>query len=158
MDTFEPGTAPTCTMWQLVEEGLSLGGYRTHDEHGVFVDEGWFHPALVKLAERHGLQVGGMAYASTLNVCAAIHAGDLVAAAVTPELGESGRLRQYDGHFVLVHGFTWQAGRCTSLTLHNPSGRCAALQANAAIPAERFRAAFAHRFITFRAAAHPQAR
>jgi hypothetical protein len=145
------GSSEPRSMWQLVDEGLSLGGYQTHDENGVFVDEGWFHPALVKLATRHGLTVGGMGYASVLDVCAAIRNGWLVAAAVTPELGERGRLRQYDGHFVLVYGFTWRDGRCASLTLHNPSGRYPELQSNAAIPAARFRAAFAHRFMAFRA-------
>ncbi len=140
------------SLWRLVEEGLSLGGYLTHDERGVFVDEGWFHPALVRLAARHGLQVGGKAYASHLDVCLAIRDNWLVAAAVTPELGEHGPLRRYDGHFVLVYGFTWQHGRCAALTLHNPSGRHPDLQAGAVIPAKRFRAAFAHRFISFRAA------
>ncbi len=139
------------TMWQLIEEGLSLGGYRTHDESGAFVDEGWFHPALVQLAARHGLQVGGRDYTSILDVCLAIRDGWLVAAAVTPELGERGALRRYDGHFVLVYGFTWQDGRCASLTLHNPSGRYPELRAGAVIPVKRFRAAFAHRFMMFRA-------
>ena len=144
-------TAPPRSMWQLVEEGLSLGGYRTHDETGTFVDEGWFYPALVKLAAQHGLTVRGMAYASVLDVCAAIYDGWLVAAAVTPELGERGPLRRYDGHFVLVYGFHWQRGHCVSLQLHNPSGRYVELQASANISARRFGAAFAHRFIAFRA-------
>jgi hypothetical protein len=138
------------TMWQLIEEGLALGGYRTHDEAGAFIDEGWFYPALVQLARRCGLQVGGMGYASVLNICQAVREGWLVAAAVTPELGEWGRLRQYDGHFVLVYGFRWSRGQCESLILHNPSGRHAELQAGAVIPARRFRAAFAHRFISLR--------
>lgn len=145
-------TAEPRSMWQLVEEGLSLGGYRTHDESGTFVDEGWFYPALVKLAAQHGLQVRGMAYASVLDVCAAIRDGWLVAAAVTPELGERGLLRRYDGHFVLAYGFSWQHRCCASLKLHNPSGRYAELRAGANIPAQRFAAAFAHRFIAFRLA------
>jgi hypothetical protein len=138
------------SMWQLVEEGLALGGYRIHDEHGTFVDEGWFYPALVALAERYKLQVRGRAYASVLDICAAIRDGWIVAAAVTPELGERGSLRRYDGHFVMVYGFQWQHGRCISLHLHNPSGRYPELQANANIPIQRFGAAFAHRFIAFR--------
>jgi hypothetical protein len=139
------------SLWQLVEEGLSLGGYRTHDENGAFVDEGWFHTALVELAARHGLQVGGMSYASILDLCLAIRDGWLVAAAVTPELGEHGPLRRYDGHFVLVYGFSWRDGDCAVIRLHNPSGRYPELQGSAAIPARRFRAAFAHRFMQFRA-------
>jgi hypothetical protein len=137
-------------MWHLIEEGLALNGYRTHDDAGRFVDEGWFYPALVDLAARYGLLASGMAYASVPDVCAAIHDGWLVAAAVTPELGERGPLIRYDGHFVLVYGFTWQSGRCTSLTLHNPSGRYPELRAGAIIPERRFAAAFAHRFIAYR--------
>jgi hypothetical protein len=143
------GTSAPRTMWELVSEGLSLGGYRTHDAAGQFVDEGWFHPALVQLARRHGLCVESMGYASLLDVCAAVRDGWLVAAAVTPELGEHGPLRRYDGHFVLVYGFQWRAGRYTAFVLHNPSGRSRDLQANALISARRFGAAFAHRFIAF---------
>ncbi len=150
VDTY--ASAPSATMWQLVQEGLALGGYRTHNEAGTFVDEGWFYPSLVDLGIRHGLEVTGMAYASVLDICAAIRDGWLVAAAVTPELGERGALRRYDGHFVLVYGFSWQAGRCTSLKLHNPSGRYPELQAGAVIPAQRFGRAFAHRYIAFRPA------
>jgi hypothetical protein len=91
-----------------------------------------------------------MAYASVLDVCAAIRDGWLVAAAVTPELGERGPLIRYDGHFVLAYGFTWRAGRCINLTLHNPSGRYPELRAGAIIPVRRFGAAFAHRYIAFR--------
>jgi len=138
------------SMWQLIEEGLALGGYRTHDSAGRFVDEGWFYPALVKLAISHGLEVNGMAYASVLDVCAAIRDGWLVAAAVTPELGERGPLVRYDGHFVLVYGFVWRNGKCTNLILHNPSGRYPELRARAVIPVRRFGAAFAHRFIALR--------
>ncbi len=147
MDAF--GTAAPRSMWQLVDEGLSLGGYRTHDESGVFVDEGWFYPALVRLAANYGLQVGGKSYASVLDICIALRTGWLVAPGVTPELGETGPIRLYDGHFVLVYGFVWQAGRCTHLILHNPSGRTPDLQAGARIPIRRFRQAFAHRFMMF---------
>jgi hypothetical protein len=144
-------TSPPRSMWQLVEDGLSLGGYRTHDEHGNYVDEGWFYPPLIKLASNYGLQTIGMAYASLPDVCAALRDGWLIAAAVTPELGERGRLRRYDGHFVLIYGFVWQRGRCSALLLHNPSGRYAELQANSRIPSHRFGMAFAHRFIGFKA-------
>lgn len=145
-------TSAPQTIWQLIEEGLRLDGYRTFDENRKFVDQGWFYPALVKLSEQHGLQVRGLAYASALDVCSTIREGWSVAAAVTPDLGERGQLRRYDGHFVLVYGFGWQAGRCTVLRLHNPSGRFPELQQAAVIPIQRFRAAFAHRFIAFRPA------
>jgi hypothetical protein len=145
-----PSTCEPRSMWQLVEEGVALGGYRTHNDAGQFVDEGWFYPPLVKLADRYSLQVQGMAYASLLDVCAAIYDGWLVMAAVTPDLGERGPLTRYDGHFVLVYGFQWQSGRCVSLTLHNPSGRYPELQNAAIIPEARFGPAFAHRFIALK--------
>ncbi|MEP7287644.1 MAG: C39 family peptidase [Chloroflexota bacterium] len=143
-------TAEPQSVWQLVEEGLALGGYRTHDETGTFVDEGWFYPALVELAARHGLRTWGMAYASISDICTAIRDGWVIAVAVTPDVGERGALRRYDGHFVLVYGFTWQANHCTSLTLHNPSGRYPELRDKAEIAVNRFGAAFAHRFIAFK--------
>jgi hypothetical protein len=147
------GTTPPDSLWTLIQEGLALGGYRTHDEHGAFVDEGWFYPALAALGARHGLEVGGMAYASTWDVCAALREGWLVAPAVTPEIGEQGPLRRYDGHFILAYGFTWRGGRPVSLLVHNPSGRVPALQAGAIIPIRRFGTAFAHRYMAFRPAA-----
>jgi hypothetical protein len=149
VDTFHADKSGT--MWEMIQQGRTHGGYRTHDENGVFVDEGWFYPALVKLADQYGLAVRGMAYASILDVCAAIRDGWLVAVAVTPDLGERGPLRRYDGHFVLAYGFTWQNGRCTAIQLHNPSGRYPELREGVIIPTSRFGAAFAHRFIAFKA-------
>ncbi|HVO70666.1 MAG TPA: hypothetical protein VMT24_11505 [Aggregatilineaceae bacterium] len=145
-------TSTPLTMWELVDQGIALGGYRTHDETGTFIDEGWYYPALVKLAEAHGLEVRGMGYVSTLDVCTAIREGWLVAAAVTPDLGERGRLRRYDGHFVVVYEFAWSGGRMRNVTLHNPSGRYPELRAGAIIPARRFARAFAHRFLALRPA------
>jgi len=137
-------------MWTLVQDGLALGGYRTHDEAGHFVDEGWFYPAILDLAKQNALESRGMAYASLPDVCEAIRDGWLVAAAVTPELGERGPLLRYDGHFVLVYAFQWHNGRCVALELHNPSGRYEELRAGAVIDSRRFGQAFAHRFIAFR--------
>lgn len=152
------GSASPETLWSLTEAGLALNGYLTHDAAGNALDMGWFYDPLVGLANQRGLDVRGMAYASLPDVCAAVRAGWLVAAAVTPEVGEpafmvGARPQRYDGHFVLVYGFRWQRGRCTALRLHNPSGRSAELQAGAIIPSARFRAAYAYRFIAYRRAA-----
>ncbi len=144
------GLAQTPSLWQLVSEGIALGGYRTHDAAGRFVDEGWLYPGLVALGAKYGLQVTGAAYVSYLDVCTLIHKGWLVAPAVTPEIGERTRLRRYDGHFVLAYAFRWRGGQCQSITLHNPSGRYPELQAATAVDVARFQAAFAHRFMAFR--------
>ncbi len=146
------GIHPPLTMWELIAEGIEVGGYRTHDAVGKFIDEGWFYDGLVALGTRHGLKVIGAAYVSPLDVCAMIRDGWLVAPAVTPMLGEPDRLRGYDGHFVLAYGFHWQNSRPASFTLHNPSGRIASLQVGAVIQAARFAAAFAHRYMAFRPA------
>ncbi len=137
----------TPTLWQLVQEGLALDGYRVRDEQGRWLDEGWYVAAQIKLAARYGLQMTGYSYASPLEICQRIHEGHLVAATVSPELGERQSLiRRYGGHLVLVLGFRWQAGRPTAYQVHNPSGRYAELQANAWISARRFRQSYAYRY------------
>ncbi len=144
-------SAPPRTLYELVQECRALGGYRLQDEQGRAVDQGWFYAPLVALAERNGLEVRGGSYASHLSLCTLILNGWLVAAAVTPEIGETGRLRRYDGHFVLVYGFRRERRRLAAFVLHNPSGRAAPLQGAAVIPVGRFGRAFAHRFVAFRA-------
>jgi len=145
-------TSPPASMWDLIQQGIALGGYRVHDEQGNFIDIGWYHDGLVKLGAQQGIQVIGSAYTTLLDVCALIREGWLVAPAVTPELGEMGPLRSYDGHFVLAFGFRWARGRLDNLRIHNPSGRVNTLQADAIIPAHRMRSAFAHRYMAFRPA------
>lgn len=159
-------TAPLSSMWEWIQAGRDLGGYITYTPDGRFVDQGWLYAPLAALANERGLVVEGMAYASLLNVCAAIRQGWLVAVAVTPEIGEpsfrQGRLpRRYDGHFILAYGFSWKQGRLAALHFHNPSGRSTDLQAHVVMPTRLLQRAFAHRYIAFRpqvaasATAHP---
>jgi hypothetical protein len=143
-------SAPAQTLWEMIKAGIVLGGYRIHDEDGNPVDQGWFYAPLVTLGEQYGLEVGGLSYISELEICRRVCDGWLVAAAVTPEIGETGMAWRYDGHFVLVYGFIWKNHAPETFILHNPSGRTAALQAGARIPAHRFRRTFAHRCIMFR--------
>lgn len=138
------------SLWELVEQGLALDGYRAYDQAGRLVDEGWFYPALVRLGKRYGLAVTGRGYAGVSTICRLVREGWLVAPSVTPELGEYGSLREYGGHMVVVYGFRWARGRCTHVLLHNPSGREAALQADAVIPVARFRQAYAYRLVALR--------
>jgi hypothetical protein len=154
------GSAAPETLWQLTEAGVALGGYIVRDAAGAFVDVGWLYEPLLALAAARGLRAEGMAYASITDLCAAVLAGHVVAAAVTPELGEPPtsphyRIRRYDGHFVLVFGFRWVGDRATHFWMHNPSGRTGAMQAAVLIPVRRFRRAFAHRFIAFARADAP---
>jgi hypothetical protein len=138
----------TPSLWELVQAGLAVNGYTVRDAQGNWVDEGWYHHAQVHLAKCYGLRAVGRAYVSPLSVCASVRGGWLVAASITPEIGErQPQGRRYGGHLVLVYGFVWKGGRPAEYLLHNPSGRFPELQANARIPAPRFHASFAHRLI-----------
>lgn len=153
VETFFPGASPS--LWQLVRQGLEIGGYTVRDSQGDWVDQGWYHHAQVHLAARYGLQALGRAYVSPLTVCHYVHEGWLVAAAVTPEIGErQPRRGRYGGHLVLVYGFVWRAGCPTHYILHNPSGRFPELQAGAMLPADRFHAGFAYRMLALRPASN----
>lgn len=151
VQAFFPERQPS--LWELVQRGLAAQGYTVRAADGTWVDEGWYVHAQLKLARQFGLRAAPRGYVSPLSVCRHIHAGWLVAASVSPELGERDPdLRRYGGHLVLVYGFTWRAGRPVTYHLHNPSGRFPELQARAAIPAARFHACFAHRLIALRPA------
>lgn len=139
------------SLWQLVVEGLKLDGYTVRDERGRWIDQGWYVETQIQLAEQYGLLAEPHGYVSSLSICKLIKQGWLIAATVTPEIGERTLTgEQYGGHLVLVYGFEWQQGRPTHYHLHNPSGRFPELQANARIPAEQFHNAFAHRLIALR--------
>lgn len=150
VEAFHPLVRPT--LWQLVKEGLAVGGYTVRDAHGNWVDAGWFVHAQMHLARLFGLEPVGRSYVSVQSICRYIHDGWLVAASVTPEIGErEPESNRYGGHVVLVYGFEWQGGKPVAFLLHNPSGRYEELQAGARISVGRFRASFAHRVI----ALHP---
>jgi hypothetical protein len=138
-DGMTPRTPQSLYTW--IQQGVALGGYDTVN------DEGWFYAPLRKLANQAGLTAQGAAYVSPERLALSVINGSVVMAAVTPELGETGRLRRYDGHFVLVYAVTLRAGQLHSVWLHNPSGRVKALQAEVEIPISRFRAGYAYRFI-----------
>ncbi|WP_119072389.1 C39 family peptidase [Aggregatilinea lenta] len=154
VEAYFPSRQPS--LWELVQRGLAHGGYTVRDEEGRWVDEGWTVGAQMALAAEYGLQAVGQGYASPLSICRAIRRGALVAASVTPELGERDpQPGRYGGHLVLVTGFVWEGGHPAAYVLHNPSGRTPELQAGARIPAARFEAAFAHRLIAFYPASSP---
>lgn len=143
---------PLPTLWELTQQGLAYQGYRVHDEQGRRIDEGWYFHAQAKIAADYGLSLTGFSYASVVGICRHILEGRLVSANVTPELGERVPLsRRFGGHAVLVHGFRWHNGSPTHFILHNPSGRYPELQADALIPAVRFRQSFAYRYAVFSA-------
>lgn len=139
------------SLWELVQIGLQHDGYRVYDDQGMMIDEGWYVVAQIKLAADYGLEMIGHSYAPVVAMCQPILDGQLIAAAVSPEIGErQPNWRRYGGHLVLVYGFEWRGGRLHSLILHNPSGRHPELQAGAIIPAQRFRKLYANRFSTLK--------
>ena len=119
-------------------------------KHGNWVDEGWYVSAQVKLAQQYGLQLTGHSYASPLGICHYLHQDKLVAATVSPEIGERvPQSRRYSGHLVLVTGFRWKNGQPTALRINNPSGRYPELQADAWIPLAHFKQFYAYRFAVY---------
>ncbi len=154
IEAFWPHQRPS--LWQLVREGLALNGYTVRDARGNWIDHGWTVTAQVQLARRYGLLAEPFGYVSPLSICAYVREGSLIAATVTPEIGERDPTPgRYGGHLVLVYGFEWEQGSPTHYLLHNPSGRHEKLRANARIPAARFHASFAHRIIALRPASAP---
>lgn len=144
-------TTPPPSLWQLVQEGLLHDGYKLHDAEGRFIDEGWYVAAQIALAKDYGLQMTGHSYASPLAICNAILQEQIVAATVSPEIGErKPKSNRYGGHLVLVIGFRWQNGQARAFCIHNPSGRYPELQAHAWIPTRRFIQSFAYRFATLK--------
>lgn len=143
-------TPQKLTMMELLRQGLELGGYRVHDKEGRFVDLGWYYQPLVELGKRYGLD-GSVCRTLTLDeLCVRVTRGELIIASVSPQIGgREETIPRRGGHLVLVHGIEWDGATCTSLLMHNPSGRYPELRANAKIPYERFAAAFAGRGISF---------
>lgn len=143
----QSGQAPT--LWELVQKGLQYDGYRVYDDQGRMIDEGWYVAAQIRLAADYGLEMLGHSYAPLVAMCQPILDDHLIAAAVSPEVGErQPNWRRYGGHLVLIYGFEWRDGRLYNLHLHNPSGRYPELQAGAVVPVRRFRKLYANRFST----------
>jgi hypothetical protein len=143
-------TRPAPSLWQLVQEGLDANGYILYDSQGYWRDAGWYVQAQVEVARRYGLTMTGYSYADPLGICASLRQNKLVAATVSPEIGErEAKSRRYGGHLILVTGFRWAQGRPTAFRVHNPSGRYPELQAEAWVAYEHFRRAYAYRFATY---------
>jgi hypothetical protein len=144
---------PSGTVMDWVKAGLALDGYITDRRTDRSAEVGWKHTMLARLATRHGCQAE-LVSGQTLNDLAGYLRTDrLLIASVTSELGENVPLTRRNGHLVVVYGLKLdEQGEVESITLHNPSGRTAALQVGAIIPAERFAAGFSGRGIIVGAA------
>jgi hypothetical protein len=131
-----------------VKAGLSLDGYIADRRNDRPVEVGWKHATLARLAAGHGCHAELVADQTLADLARHIRAGRLLIASVTSELGEDAPLTRRNGHLVVVYGLTLdEQGAAQSVTLHNPSGRTAALQAGAIIAVERFAEGFSGRGI-----------
>jgi hypothetical protein len=136
-----------------VRDGLALDGYLAEQRADRRVEIGWKHAALAQLAADRGCEAA-LAQRLTLDDLAAyLEAGKIVIASVSSEIGEGVPITRRNGHLVVVYGVALGVGgEVEAAILHNPSGRTAALQAGACVPAGRFREAFSGRGIIVAAA------
>lgn len=141
---------PSGPVMDWVRAGLAIDGYLTKpnpDHPDRQVERGWKHAALAELAASRGFYAKRVAYLTLADLAAHVRADRLVIASVSAELGDDGPITRHAGHLVLVYGIEQDGSEITGVILHNPSGRTAALQAGARIPAGRFRRAFSGRGI-----------
>lgn len=139
---------PSGTVMDWVKAGLTLDGYITDQRTDRPAEVGWKHATLARLATRHGCQAQLVAGQTLDDVAQHLQSDRLLIASVTSELGEDTPPTRRNGHLVVVYGLTLtKQGAQESVVLHNPSGRTAALQSGALIPAGRFAAGFSGRGI-----------
>jgi hypothetical protein len=136
-----------------VRAGLALDGYLAERRADRRVEIGWKHSALARLAVDRGCKAKLAQGLSLDDLAAHVGAGKIVIASVSSEIGEDVPITRSSGHLVVVYGVEIGVdGEVEAVILHNPSGRTAALQAGARLPAGRFRQAFSRRGIIIRAA------
>ncbi len=144
------GASPRPVM-DWIMAGLALDGYLTElrpDRPDRPVEKGWKHAALAALAVSRGCRAWLAAGLTLADVVSHLRQRCVVIASVTSELGEDGPLTRSSGHLVVVYGAEIDpAGTAAAVIVHNPSGRTAALQAGARIPAVRFMQGFSGRGI-----------
>jgi hypothetical protein len=136
-----------------VRAGLALDGYLAEQRADRRVEIGWKHAALAQLAADRGCEAALVQHLTLDDLAAHVEAGKIVIASVSSEIGEGLPITRRNGHLVVVYGIALDGeGEVEAVILHNPSGRTAALQAGARVPAGRFREAFSGRGIIVGAA------
>ena len=147
VDGFTGQSSGTVMDW--VKAGLALDGYINQQRTDRPAEVGWRHATLAQLAIKHDCQAKPATNLTLDDLMQCIQADQAVIASVTSELGEKeAPLTRNSGHLVVVYGLELsELGVIDGIVLHNPSGRTAALQAGAVIPAGRFVAGFSGRGI-----------
>ena len=96
----------TKSTMDLVNEGLSIGGYE--EKH----DKGWRHSALAQIAQRHGMASRLSKFVPSAQVAELVLEGNYVLASVKSERG---------GHLLLIWGVRIKNGKVISFMVHDPN-------------------------------------
>lgn len=157
LDHYFPNTK--ISLWDLLNEGIKLGGYILYDKKGRFVDLGWFHKALLMLLTRHGLSAFLSGYLSALDVADYVCKKNLVIASIkVPDranLSDEGNFfpEGYSGniynHLILITAVEMKNGKPANFVTHNPTG-LVGYGRNSVIDAEVFNHIFNNRAVVIR--------
>lgn len=90
----------------LIEEGLTIGGYNTH------TDVGWYHRALILLAERRGVTGLQAKFISPSQIAKFVIEGKYVLASLKSARG---------GHLILIYGVVIKNGDVLRFMIHDPN-------------------------------------
>lgn len=147
------------TMWDFIQEGLELDGYKLYDDNGNFVDIGWYHKPLLRLAKNHGVQGYLRQSLTHYNIADEILRGNFVIASVkVPQrsnLEDDGTYFKSDykgktyGHLVLITAVKIQNGKPEYFIAHNPTGY-EGYEANSKINIDTFERIFNGRAIVLK--------
>ncbi len=139
---------PRRPMMDWIRDALNENGYLvTVDENGSPVERGWVHGALANLIKAAGYPASARP-ATVEEIARFLGEGQIVIASVSYELGKDVPVTHSGGHLVVVTGVSiTDVGAVDSFSIHNPSGRLPAYQANARIDAGRFALAYSGRII-----------
>lgn len=142
------------TMMDLTKEGIVLGGYIVYRD-GKFVDEGWFHAALVELLTRYGVKAKMKRWQSLTAVARDILGNKFVILSVLipgrRSIQSNGSFlpkenATYGGHLLLATGVQLEHGNVVGVYVHDPRG-LPAYQKNTFIPKKTLERIFTNRTI-----------
>lgn len=102
----ELGNGFNKTTMDLIREGLEVGGYN------VETDTGWYHKALVKLAEKYGIKGETKKFMPSSEIAREIMEGRYVMVSLKSRLD--------GGHLLLLYGVNIQGGSLQGFFVHDP--------------------------------------
>lgn len=90
----------------LINEGLEDDGY------DLSTDRGWYHAALVAIAQRHGVAGRLSKFVSASQIACLVLQGNYILASIKSERG---------GHLLLIWGVRIRNGKLVSFLIHDPN-------------------------------------